>query len=195
MKRSLRANSTLKGARKALKKFKKQILSRDGITTVAVVVVALVLGTSSGLAVRSWQEGTWARSFFSQDTPPVVSPDGTESTTPPASSGVGSDLPPGPGPDASEEEKQAFAQTIRERGVETQEVQLEGCKATPLIARVPLGGTLTIVNADDAEHSLQLAGQDVSVGASSQTEFELRDPGIFGLICDDMGAAYVEVTT
>lgn len=88
---------------------------------------------------------------------------------------------------APEEVKRAYNELMNRIAEDASVLEITGCAAKPLALKVAEGNTVTIRNADDVVHTLNLGQQKFAVpakGAAMLTAKFDTGPGIYGYGCD-----------
>ena len=94
-----------------------------------------------------------------------------------------------PGPDASDEEKQAHSELVFSMAQDTDVINITQCEADPVVARMAVGGSVTFKNSDDGAHVIRMLGADYEVAANSEilvTPDFSNGTGVYGYGCDSV---------
>lgn len=95
-----------------------------------------------------------------------------------------------PGPNATEEEKQAHFQLVQSMVQIGDAIDITGCNALPNVLEVKGGNSVSVKNQDDIEHVIALNPDDIyTVPANSTTDIEFDFSQGFGLYaygCDEI---------
>lgn len=146
-----------------------------------VVGVLVVLAIVLGGAIYQQQTGSKSQTGIPQDRSvpqPVANQNTQQASTPRELTAEEKQALNFPGPNATEAEKKAHADLVNKLGNQSGVpfLDISGCRPTPVVYRVKLGGTFKVKNSDSKDHTIY-TDRDTVIKANSEQTLTSKDIG------------------